>query len=247
MTGCCSPRRMDGAASMKSSPLPRALAHGAFVCLSFRCSTGPTNAPSRARCWQLRAAAGVRRTFQMPEPASRCSPGSSSTARPIAPSAASGKSILVSALDEELDRIDARYGIDVFWKAFLSTRGGYRVGIPRVPLGDLYDGCKEAIRARGGEVILRAGVRGFPGDGTASKASRGTMVGGNGGLLSGGGASRRFARTAAADVVEREPVFSNLRKLRTSPITGVHLWFDGAVMHEPFPHAGRQHDAVGIQ
>jgi len=26
--------------------------------------------------------------------------------------------ILVSALDEELDRIDARYGIDVFWKAF---------------------------------------------------------------------------------------------------------------------------------
>src|SRR5271169_5085208 len=50
--------------------------------------------------------------------------------------------ILVSALDEELDRIDARYGIDVFWKAFLSTRGGYRVGIPSVPLGELYDGCK---------------------------------------------------------------------------------------------------------
>src|SRR5690242_1370340 len=37
--------------------------------------------------------------------------------------------ILVSALDEQLDRIDARYGIDVFWKGFLSTRGGYRVGI----------------------------------------------------------------------------------------------------------------------
>ena len=38
--------------------------------------------------------------------------------------------ILVSALDEELDRTDAQYGIDVFWKAFLSTRGGYRIGIP---------------------------------------------------------------------------------------------------------------------
>ena len=62
--------------------------------------------------------------------------------------------ILVSALDEELDRIDARYGIDVFWKAFLSTRGGYRVGIPCVPLGELYDGCKEAITRRGGEVTV---------------------------------------------------------------------------------------------
>ena len=69
--------------------------------------------------------------------------------------------ILVSALDEELDRIDAQYGIDVFWKAFLSTRRGYRIGIPRVPLGNLYDGCKEAITKRGGEVILRAGVRGL--------------------------------------------------------------------------------------
>jgi hypothetical protein len=69
--------------------------------------------------------------------------------------------ILVSALDEDLDRIDARYGIDVFWKAFLSTRAGYRVGIPRVPLGELYDGCTEAIRERGGEVVLRAGVRRF--------------------------------------------------------------------------------------
>jgi len=37
-----------------------------------------------------------------------------------------------------------------------------------------------------------------------------------------------------SDVVEREPVFSNLSKLRSSPITGVHLWFDRPVMTEPF-------------
>jgi len=29
-------------------------------------------------------------------------------------------------------------------------------------------------------------------------------------------------------------VFSNLSKLQTSPITGVHLWFDRPVMSEPF-------------
>jgi zeta-carotene desaturase len=143
--------------------------------------------------------------------------------------------ILVSALDEELDRIDARYGIDVFWKAFLSTRGGYRVGIPKVPLGDLYDGCKDAITKRGGDVQLRAGVRGFV-------VSNGRVE----------GVDREDGSVETADyyvaavphdilpgllpseAIEREPVFSNLSKLRTSPITGVHLWFDRPVMSEPF-------------
>jgi squalene-associated FAD-dependent desaturase len=143
--------------------------------------------------------------------------------------------ILVSALNEELDRMDARYGVDVFWKAFLSTRGGYRVGIPSVPLGDLYDGCKEAIVRRGGEVTLRAGVRGFRVTGQQVE-----------GIEREGGSVETADYYLAAvpqdvlpellppEVVEREPVFSNLRNLRTSPITGVHLWFDRTVMHEPF-------------
>jgi len=45
--------------------------------------------------------------------------------------------VLVSALDEELDRTDARFGVDVFWKAFLSNRTGYRMGVPTVPLANL--------------------------------------------------------------------------------------------------------------
>src|SRR5262249_21576488 len=57
--------------------------------------------------------------------------------------------VLVSALNEELDRTDARYGLDVFWKAFLANRGGYRVGVPSVPLGELYDGCRAAIESGG--------------------------------------------------------------------------------------------------
>ena len=53
--------------------------------------------------------------------------------------------VLVSALNENLDRIDARYGLDVFWKAFLANRSGYRLGVPSVPLGELYEGCRAAI------------------------------------------------------------------------------------------------------
>ena len=56
--------------------------------------------------------------------------------------------VLVSALSEELDRIDARYGIDVFWKAVLSNKNGYRMGVPSVALGDLYDGCKRPSKRR---------------------------------------------------------------------------------------------------
>src|SRR6266404_1603152 len=69
--------------------------------------------------------------------------------------------VLVSALDEELDRTDARFGIDVFWKAFLANGTGYRMGVPSVPLAELYDGCRTAIEKKGGEVILRAPVRGL--------------------------------------------------------------------------------------
>ena len=58
--------------------------------------------------------------------------------------------VLVSALDEELARTDARYGIDVFWKAFLGSRSGYRVGIPSVPLASCMRAAAKPIAARGG-------------------------------------------------------------------------------------------------
>jgi squalene-associated FAD-dependent desaturase len=143
--------------------------------------------------------------------------------------------ILVSALDEELDRIDARYGIDVFWKAFLSTRGGYRVGIPRVPLGELYEGCRKALAAQGGEVQLRAGVRGFlVVDGRVEGVEREDGSVETADYYLAAVPQDILPELLPKEVVEREPVFLNLRNLRTSPITGVHLWFDRAVMSEPF-------------
>jgi len=79
--------------------------------------------------------------------------------------------VLVSALNEELDRTDARFGIDVFWKAFLANRTGYRMGIPSVPLSELYDGCRIAIEKKGGEVTLRSPVRSLRLESGALKAA----------------------------------------------------------------------------
>ena len=92
--------------------------------------------------------AGLRRCRGRESP---CSTGCACTASPTRAIRRFWGVVLVSALDEELDRIDARYGLDVFWKAFLANRAGYRVGIPRVPLGELYDGCREALERRAGK------------------------------------------------------------------------------------------------
>lgn len=143
--------------------------------------------------------------------------------------------VLVSALDEELSRMDARYGIDVFWKAFLGSRGGYRVGIPSVPLAELYEGCRDAIVRKGGEVKLRCGVREI-------RVSENRFAGA---VLEDGSEISADACIAAVphDVLlgllpkamgEDGGPLAGLRHIRTSPITGVHLWFDRLVMKEPF-------------
>ncbi|MGC1831272.1 MAG: hydroxysqualene dehydroxylase HpnE [Candidatus Acidiferrales bacterium] len=143
--------------------------------------------------------------------------------------------VLVSALDEELARTDARYGIEVFWKAFLANRGGYRVGIPSVPLGELYEGCRDAVVRGGGEVRLRCGVReirvrdnGFAGmvleDGSEIAADACIACVPHDAL----------AGMLPAELSEEGKPLGGLRHIKTSPITGVHFWFDRAVMEEPF-------------
>ena len=143
--------------------------------------------------------------------------------------------VLVSALDEELDRTDARFGVDVFWKAFLSNSTGYRMGVPAVPLANLYDGCKSEIERRGGEVTLRAPVRGL-------KIESGELAGvrfDEGREESADAYVFAVPHTALAELLpesvkQSDPSLANLDKIKVSPITGVHLWFDRTVMREPF-------------
>src|SRR5262249_44352252 len=66
--------------------------------------------------------------------------------------------VLVSALNEQLDRTDAAYGIAVFWRAFLSNRDGFQVGIPAVPLESLYTPVVSYIQRAEGDVRTRCGV-----------------------------------------------------------------------------------------
>jgi squalene-associated FAD-dependent desaturase len=143
--------------------------------------------------------------------------------------------VLVSALDEELDKTDARFGVDVFWKGFLSNRTGYRMGVPAVPLAELYEGCKKQIEGRGGQVNFRTPLRGIHiADGAVQQVEF------DGGRVETADAfvfalpHEELAKLLPAEARQLEPGIANLDKIDVSPITGVHFWFDRQVMTEPF-------------
>jgi len=143
--------------------------------------------------------------------------------------------VLVSALSEELDRIDARYGIDVFWKAVLSNKTGYRMGVPAVALGDLYEGCRAAIEQKGGEVVFRSPLRGLRIENAkliAALFDEGREETADAYVLA---LPHHVLSELLPESVKRtDTALGNLDKIIDAPITGVHFWFDRQVMTEPF-------------
>jgi squalene-associated FAD-dependent desaturase len=135
--------------------------------------------------------------------------------------------VLVSALNEDLDRISVHYAAKVFRESFLLSPQAGRMGIPAIPLSELYGRAVDYLRARSSEVSLR----------TAVNALAPT---GNGWLVTAGD------RTFAADAVilalsfeamaallpalppnpVAEDLAARLAQFEHSPITGIHLWFD---------------------
>src|SRR5579859_4030111 len=50
------------------------------------------------------------------------------------------RQVLVSAVNEDLDRMAASHGLQVFRQGFLADANSCEMGVPAVPLGDLYSG-----------------------------------------------------------------------------------------------------------
>ena len=143
------------------------------------------------------------------------------------------KTVLVSALNEDLNRVSVRYAAQVFRESFMKSAAAGRMGLPSIPLSDLYGSAMEYIRARGGEVLLRSSV-------TAIGPKQDRI-----GVLTGAGEQQfDFAVLAApfqnvasllpADAAS-EPIKQQLAHFEPSSITGIHLWFDREI--SPLPHA----------
>jgi len=128
------------------------------------------------------------------------------------------RQVLVSAVNEDVDRMAARHGFQVFWLGFLARADAYEMGVPAIPLGELY----RAELWRGvGDISLRLrcpverlGPEGVTADGRVHTADSYICA-------------LPFERLPGLGLPA--PAFEH------SPITGIHLWFDRAVTD--LPHA----------
>ena len=142
------------------------------------------------------------------------------------------KPILVSALSEEMDRIAVPYAAQVVRES-MKSRNARRMGIPTVPLTHLYDAARDYISERGGGVRLRNSIQSFlPGE-------RGVRL-----KLQDSEEEFDYAVLAVPfdslakllpDSIESRDLREKLSHFETSPITGVHFWFDRQITD--LPHA----------
>lgn len=137
------------------------------------------------------------------------------------------RQVLVSAINEDLERMAAVHGLQVFWVGFLARPDSYEMGIPNVPLGELYS---ERVWSRFPEVEirLRAQVTGVEKE--LDHVSR---------VVAGGKPVEADAFICAVPF-ERIPevlpwIAVDVSQFEHSPITGIHLWFDRPVTQ--LPHA----------
>ena len=137
------------------------------------------------------------------------------------------KTILVSALNEDLDQVSVPYAAQVIRESFLKSAVAGRMGVPTVPLTQLYSAAGDAIRSRGGDVQFRAGMESF-----RPRESDVTVVV--------NGQEQKFdylmlavSFDALAKILpnspEATPLAEMLSHFTTSPITGIHLWFDRTI------------------
>jgi squalene-associated FAD-dependent desaturase len=143
------------------------------------------------------------------------------------------KVVLVSALNEDLDRTSVHYAAQVFRESFLKSAAAGLMGVPTVPLTELYSAGVDYIQARGGQVHLRCSA-----DSIEPHANSVTIQAGDQAFTS------DYAILAAPYNVlgkllpnrpETAPLRTDLAKFESSPITGIHLWFDREITD--LPHA----------
>jgi squalene-associated FAD-dependent desaturase len=137
------------------------------------------------------------------------------------------RQVLVSAINEELDRMAASHGLQVFRLGFLARKDAYEMGVPAVPLGRLY-GSEAWNRLGKVELRLRAPVsRIVIEDGTVRGVIAGEQeVHGDFYVC-----ALPFERVNAV----APELGVDVSAFEHSPITGIHLWFDRPVTD--LPHA----------
>jgi len=135
--------------------------------------------------------------------------------------------ILISALSEELDRISVSAAAQVVRES-MKTPVARHMGVPTLPLTDLYNAAGDYVRSRGGKLYFRCSVDGFLTEHSQVKVQvRGLEE----------GFPQAFNYLVIAlpfDALEgilppgdqSAGLREQISHFENSPITGIHLWFD---------------------
>jgi squalene-associated FAD-dependent desaturase len=133
------------------------------------------------------------------------------------------KPILVSALSEDLDLISISYAAQVVRESMKSPAARH-MGVPSIPLTDLYNRAGDYIRARGGEIRFRHALETFSPEPSQVRV----RVNGNEETLDYLVLALPFNTLANVlpETPEGAPLRDKLSHFESCPITGIHLWFD---------------------
>lgn len=128
------------------------------------------------------------------------------------------RQVLVSAINEDLERMAAMHGFQVFWLGFLARGDSYEMGVPSIPLGDLYS---ETCWSRLPKVRMnfRTPVERID----------------HGGFVVAGQRCTADYYICTLPFERMDAVGLPSPKFEHSPITGIHLWFDREIT--TLPHA----------
>ncbi|MGA8027484.1 MAG: hydroxysqualene dehydroxylase HpnE [Bryobacteraceae bacterium] len=137
------------------------------------------------------------------------------------------RQVLVSAVSEDLERMAAIHGLQVFYVGFLARANGYEMGVPAVPLSELYseDAWSRYPQVR---IMHRAPAQ-------QVRIEDGRVIGVivNGQCVTADAYVLAVPFERVASLALGLPI--DLSALTHSPITGIHLWFDRKVTD--LPHA----------
>lgn len=141
--------------------------------------------------------------------------------------------VIVSACNLDVDRVSAASALHVFQEGFLANRAAASIGVPSVPLVELYERAAALIESAGGRVLLGEGVASI--DERGAVTSEGVRYDARPGRIICAVPVERVNRIVDADVRRRDSRFGTLDSFTHSPILGVHVRFSAPVMH--LPHA----------
>ena len=142
--------------------------------------------------------------------------------------------VLLSALNEDLDRISVHYAGLVFRTAFMQSAAGGRKGVPTIPLSELYGYAVAYIEQRDGTVSLRKSVTGFDRNAESGR----WHVRFDGSSIEADAIVLALPFEAVQTLLPALPATSDgyganlaeqLKHFEHSPITGIHLWFDRSI------------------